>query len=121
LHLSLFPNFCLDLYYILEHNGASIMKEEIKITTNNGVEHNMSKDTFIKWLCLLEIVQLAEEKALDLKMDLEKIDWVKPLAFKKYIGERFKSMEVDVEAESESRTKFQKISINNSHHIPEYH
>jgi len=36
------------------------MEEEIKITTNNGVEHNMSKDTFIRWLCLLEIVQLAE-------------------------------------------------------------
>jgi len=97
------------------------MEEEIKITTNNGVEHNMSKDTFIRWLCLLEIVQLAEEKAVELKLDLEKVDWVKPLAFKKYIGERFKGMEVDIEAESQSRNIFQRIKTNSTHHTPEYH
>ena len=97
------------------------MEEEIKITTNNGVEHNMSKDTFIRWLCLLEIVQLAEEKAVELKLDLEKVDWVKPLAFKKYIGERFKGMEVDIEAESQSRKSLQRININSTHHTPEYH
>jgi desulfoferrodoxin (superoxide reductase-like protein) len=97
------------------------MEDEIKITTNNGVEHNMSKDTFIRWLCLLEIVQLAEEKAVDLKVDLENIDWVKPLAFKKYIGERFKGMEVDIEAEAQSRKTLQRIKINSIRHTPEYH
>jgi desulfoferrodoxin (superoxide reductase-like protein) len=95
-------------------------EEQIKITTSKGVDHNMSKDTFIRWLCLLEIVELAEEKAVDLKMDLEKIDWVKPLAFKKYIVERFKSMEVDLEAEAESKKKIQKNIFNSTRRIPEY-
>jgi len=97
------------------------MEEQLKIKTNNGTEHDMSKDTFIRWLCLLEIIQLTEEKADDLKLDLDNVDWVKPIAFKKYMGDRFKSMEVDVEAEEQSRKRLQKFKINNSPRIPEYH
>ena len=77
----------------------------------------MDKDTYIRWLCLMEIIQLTEEKAEYLKIDLDKYDWIRPIDFKKYIIERFKSMEVDLEAEMLSG----KIKINNTHRIPEYH
>lgn len=96
------------------------MEDKIVIETNNGEKHVMDNDTFIRWLCLIEIVQLAEEKATDLKLDLDKFDWVKPIAFKKYMNSRFKSMEVDVEAEKISKLKFQK-NFNNSPHTVKYH
>lgn len=79
------------------------MEDNIVIKTSDGTEHDMTKDTFIRWMCLIELVQLAEEKAEELKIDLEKYDWVKPLEFRKYINARFKSMEVDIEAEANSR------------------
>lgn len=79
------------------------MEDNITIKTSDGTEHDMTKDTFIRWMCLIELVQLAEEKAGELKIDLEKYDWVKPLEFRKYINARFKSMEVDIEAEANSR------------------
>lgn len=93
------------------------MSDQIVINTKNGTKHTMDKDTYIRWLCLSEIIQLTEEKAEYLKIDLDKYDWIRPIDFKKYIIERFKSMEVDLEAEMSSR----KIKINNTHRIPEYH
>lgn len=59
----------------------------------------MNKDTLIRWLCLMEIIQKTEEKAKELNVDLDKIDWIRPVAFKKYMNERFKGMEIDLEAE----------------------
>ena len=93
------------------------MNEQIVVNTKNGTEHTMEKDTYIRWLCLMEIIQLTEEKAEYLKIDLDKYDWIKPIDFKKYIIARFKGMEVDLEAEMSSI----KIKTNNIHRIPEYH
>lgn len=78
------------------------MENKIKFKTKEG-DLEMTKDTFIRWMCLVELVLLTEEKAEELKLDLDKFDWVKPIAFKKYINDRFKSMEVDIEAEANSK------------------
>jgi len=94
------------------------MNEKIVIKTKNG-EHVMEKDTFIRWLCLIEIIQLAEDRANDLKINLENLDWVKPLAFKKYMNERFKSMEIDLMADEKNGYMVLDY-VNNTHHIPEY-
>lgn len=94
------------------------MENSINIKTSDGTIHNMSKDTFIRWMCLVELVDLAEEKAKELKINLDKFEWVKPLEFRKYINARFKSMEVDIEAEEISSKKYKKI--NNNPRIPEY-
>ena len=99
------------------------MNKNIIIKTKKET-HQMDKDSFIRWLCLLEIVQKTEEKAEELKIDLDKIDWVKPVAFKKYINERFKSMEIDLEAEEKSgdiKLCYIDDLINNTHHTQEYH
>jgi hypothetical protein len=92
--------------------------EKVVIKAKNG-EHVMEKDTFIRWLCLIEIIQLAEEKAKDLNVNLENLDWVKPLAFKKYMNERFKSMEIDLMADEKNGYAVLDY-VNSSHHIPEY-
>jgi hypothetical protein len=100
------------------------MKNTIKFKTKEG-DLEMTKDAFIRWMCLVELILLTEEKAEELKLDLDKFDWVKPIAFKKYINDRFKSMEVDIEAEANSKKPLLKpmdklAMINNIHHIPEY-
>jgi hypothetical protein len=87
--------------------------ETLTINTKNG-PFDMGKDEFIRWLCLVEIIEKTEEKAKDLKINLDEYDWVKPVDFKKYINARFKSMEIDLEYE-------EKNSISNIHHIPECH
>ena len=92
------------------------MSKDITIETKNGL-HKMDKDTFIRWLCLAEMIQITEEKAKDLKIDLEKYDWIKPIAIKKYMSERFKSMEIDLEAdEKNDKLKL----INNTPHTAKY-
>ena len=94
------------------------MANKIKFKTKEG-DLEMTKDTFIRWMCLVELVRLTEEKAEELKLDLDKYDWVKPIAFKKYINDRFKSMEVDIEAEANSKKPLLKpmaklAALNNS-------
>ena len=91
-------------------------KNIISIETNNGT-HKMERDTFIRWLCLAEMIKITEEKAKELKIDLEKYDWIKPIAIKKYMNERFKSMEIDLEAEEKESS----LKINNIPHTAKYH
>ena len=95
------------------------MSKDISIETKNGI-HEMDKDTFIRWLCLAEMIQITEQKAKELKINLEKYDWIKPVAIKKYMSERFKSMEIDLEAD-ERNEKLKLNTINNSPHIVKYH
>lgn len=92
------------------------MSKDISIETSNGI-HKMEKDTFIRWLCLAEMIQITEEKARELNIDLEKFDWIKPIAIKKYMNERFKSMEIDLDAEE----KDLKPQISSIHHTAKYH
>lgn len=94
------------------------MIDKINIETKNGI-YDMDKDTFIRWLCLVEMIQLTEEKAKELKINLEKYDWVKPVAIKKYMSERFKSMEIDLEAD-ERNEKLKSGIINNNLHTLKY-
>lgn len=92
------------------------MSKDISIETSNGI-HKMNKDTFIRWLCLAEMIQITEEKARELNINLEQYDWIKPIAIKKYMNERFKSMEIDLDAEE----RCSKPQINNIPHTVEYH
>jgi hypothetical protein len=69
--------------------------KETKITKEQtlGMEFN----EFIRWGCLLESIELIEEKAKILNVDMNKdVDWVKPVDIKKYIRERFDSLKDEV-------------------------
>ena len=96
-------------------------EEQITINTKNG-PHAMCRDEFIRWLCLIEIVEKTEEKAKELKINLDNYDWVRPVDFKKYMRDRFKSMEIDLEYEEKNSA----VSVSLSHfnsipHIQECH
>lgn len=60
---------------------------------------NMSYDEYARWLCLLEGIELVgkREEQLKRRSILNDIDWIKPLAFQKYIDERFLSMKSDLD------------------------
>lgn len=62
----------------------------------------MNKETFARWLCLVEGIDVAERKAKDLNIDLNGWDWIKPLAFEKYIAERFEGMMLDLTCDEQN-------------------
>lgn len=86
-------------------------------TKKNGTI-NMTKETFARWLCLAEAFYIIDKKAEDLGVSLSDNDWVKPLAFEKYIDQRFESMMLDV-THDEKKNMLGKNFIHHSHK-PEY-
>ena len=73
-------------------NEKTTLKAELQ-------KHNMSYDEYARWLCLLEGIEIVGKREEQLKkrsIDND-IDWIKPLAFQKYIDERFLSMKSDLD------------------------
>lgn len=72
------------------------------ITLNiNGKDSVMSLDEYSRWLCLLEGIEFVSKRVDQLKKRsntpaVDEIDWIKPLAFQKYIEERHESMKSDL-------------------------
>lgn len=68
-------------------------KKFITVDTKNG-SHKLKVNEYTRWLCLIEALDIISRKAVQFKMDLhgKDVDWVKPLAFQKYITERYESM-----------------------------
>jgi hypothetical protein len=77
---------------------SSTLSNELIIQKDN-TELNMSYDEYARWLCLLEGVEIVSKRVEQLKKrSIENdIDWIKPLAFQKYIEERFLSMKSDLD------------------------
>lgn len=69
------------------------LKKSITIETKNG-NHKLSVSEYARWFCLIEALDIITRKAQQFKVDLQNkdADWVKPLAFQKYINERYESM-----------------------------
>lgn len=93
-------------------------KPYITFETKKNGSVEMSKNTFARWLCLVEAFHVINKKAEDLNLDLNKQDWVKPLAFEKYIEQRMESMLLDLEHD-EKNNLLGKTSIHYSFD-PEY-
>ena len=67
----------------------------------NGTEKSMDLDEFTRWSCLIEGVEQVTKKYNELGESMEATDdWIKPLAFQKYIDERFHSMRHDLGVEA---------------------
>jgi hypothetical protein len=71
----------------------------ITVNTKKGKE-DMHIDHFTRWMCLMEAIDVVDQKCAEWGKDIEEIDWVKPIAFQKYINERFHSMKHDVRRKS---------------------
>lgn len=73
-------------------NASTSLNDSLK-------EHNMSYDEYARWLCLLEGIEIVGNRVEQLKKRSinNNVDWIKPLAFQKYIDERFLSMKSDLD------------------------
>ncbi len=70
------------------------------ITLNHNKETiDLSLDEYARWLSLLEGIELVDKKMKQYgnRLKNEDMDWIKPLAFQKYISERFESMKFEIE------------------------
>lgn len=68
-------------------------KKHITVQTSKQT-HKLKASEYARWLCLIEALDIISKKADQFKVDLhgKDVDWVKPLAFQKYITERYESM-----------------------------
>ncbi len=71
-------------YITLNHNKSTI---------------DMNLETYSRWLSLLEGVDLVSKKMKQYgnRLKNEDADWIKPLAFQKYITERYESMKFELQ------------------------
>lgn len=60
---------------------------------------NMSMEEKARWMCLAEAISVVDQKMADMQVDPDEIDWVNPIAFGKYIKERYHSMLYDLKCE----------------------
>jgi hypothetical protein len=70
---------------------------QVEIVRKSGVVESMPVEDFTRWMCLMEAFHFIEEKARELKVDVEEM--IKPLAIDDYIKERYPSMLHDVQCE----------------------
>lgn len=69
------------------------MIDKLSIKTKSNKEYIMTVDSYSRWLCLVEALEIINQKAKKSKIDLDNSDsWIKPLALQKYIKQRFPSM-----------------------------
>jgi len=66
----------------------------------DGSTKTMEFDEFVRWACLIEAVEKVSEKLDEDNVPADDSSWVKPLAFEKYINERFHSMKHDLKVEA---------------------
>lgn len=71
-----------------------------KFELKNGNKIDMTIDELTRWACLIEGIDRVASKYEELGESMETDDWVKPLAFQKYIEERFHSMKHDLTVEA---------------------
>lgn len=68
------------------------------MTVDRNLEEELGINFLARIACLIEGVNLASQKALQLGLNPDKdSSWIKPLAFQKYIIEREKDMRYDIE------------------------
>lgn len=67
----------------------------------DGTTKVMEFDEFVRWACLIEGIEKVSEKLDEAGVPQNDNSWVKPLAFEKYIKERFPAMHHDLKTEVE--------------------
>jgi len=73
--------------------------DKIELKRKDGKVEYMTRAEFARWACLVEGIQAVNQKLIEANVPETNTSWIKPLAFEKYIRERFHSMLRDVEVE----------------------
>lgn len=73
---------------------------KIKFELKNGSTYEMSIDEMARWACLIEGIEKVSDHYEENGLNMDDDKWIKPLAFQKYIDERFHSMKHDLTVEA---------------------
>jgi len=68
-------------------------------TSASSPSRNMSMEEKARWMCLAEAISVVDQKMEEMQVDPDEVDWVNPIAFGKYIKERYHSMLYDLKCE----------------------
>jgi hypothetical protein len=71
-----------------------------KFKLKDNTEKVMDIDELTRWACLIEGLEKVTSKLEEISDSFDTDDWIKPLAFQKYIDERFHSMKHDLTVEA---------------------
>lgn len=71
--------------------------KKYKFKLKDGTTKTMEFDELVRWACLIEGLEVVGARE---DINIEKDNWIKPLAFQKYIDERFHSMRHDLKVEA---------------------
>tara|TARA_R110001583_G_scaffold11403_1_gene51613 strand:+ start:1256 stop:1489 length:234 start_codon:yes stop_codon:yes gene_type:complete len=71
--------------------------KKYKFKLKDGTTKTMEFDELVRWSCLIEALEVVGSKE---DADVDSDRWIKPLAFQKYIDERFHSMKHDLKVEA---------------------
>lgn len=96
---------------------STTSKRTIEVKLKDKTE-TLPIEAYSRWLCLIEAIELVCNKAKQMKIDtVNNIDWIKPLAFQKYIDERHESMvdEIEIYEKQEDLTVQSTPTICNTH------
>lgn len=77
------------------------MSKNITFKLKNGKTHEMTLSEMARWACLIEGIEEVSKQSAILGISSDNDDWIQPLAFKKYIDERYHSMLHDLTVEQE--------------------
>ena len=69
--------------------------KKFNFNLKDGSTKTMGFDEFVRWACLIEALEVVDNQEVNTDND----KWIKPLAFQKYIDERFHSMKHDLKVE----------------------
>lgn len=90
------------------------LKQSRKLTmlANGKKVTDMTSDEYTRWLCLLEAIEHVSNKMNQFghRLQNKEIDWIKSLAFQKYIDERFETMKADLN-DLENNTEYAEFNI----------
>lgn len=75
------------------------MKNKKTNKTLQNPSINMSMEEKARWMCLAEAISVVDQKMTEMQVDPDEVDWVNPIAFSKYIKERYHSMLYDLKYE----------------------
>jgi hypothetical protein len=74
--------------------------KKFKFKLKNNTVKEMDISELARWACLIEGIEQVTKKYEELGESMDTDDWIKPLAFQKYIEERFHSMKHDLTVEA---------------------
>jgi len=81
-------------------NSNETYQKTFKFNLKDGTTKVMQFDEFVRWACLIEGVGKVADKLEEKGVNMNNNDWVKPLAFHKYVEERFPSLYQDLKVEA---------------------